>query len=129
MRDYIKPTELFFAVLSLFISFISVIVFVLSSVYPERYISYINISSLFLAVEAFALGMELMLMKNKKLIVSCTVSIITLCFLIVWLCPSLKSYLDLLPSWISIAVLAVFIPVSITGIVKYIRINKQNKER
>ena len=128
MRDYIKPTELFFAVLSLFISFISVIVFILSSVYPERYMSYINISSLFLAVEAFAVGMELMLMKNKKLIVSCTVSIITSCFLIVWLCPLLKSYLDLLPSWISIAVLAVFIPVSITGIVKYIRIKKQNKE-
>ena len=83
--------------------------------------SYINISSLFLAVEAFAVGMELMLMKNKKLIVSCTVSIITLCFLIVWLCPSLKSYLDLLPSWISIAVLAVFIPVSIISIVKHIK--------
>lgn len=121
MRDYIKPTELFFAVLSLFISFISVIVFILSSIYPERYMSYINISSLFLAVEAFAVGMELMLMKNKKLIVSCTVSIITLCFLIVWLFPSLESYFDLLPSWISIAVLAVFIPVSITSIVKHIK--------
>lgn len=121
MRDYIKPTELFFAVLSLFISFISVIVFILSSIYPERYMSYINISSLFLAVEAFAVGMELMLMKNKTLIVSCTVSIITLCFLIVWLFPSLESYFDLLPSWISIAVLAVFIPVSITSIVKHIK--------
>lgn len=83
--------------------------------------SYINISSLFLAVEAFAVGMELMLMKNKTLIVSCTVSIITLCFLIVWLFPSLESYFDLLPSWISIAVLAVFIPVSITSIVKHIK--------
>lgn len=121
MRDYIKPTELFFAVLSLFISFISVIVFILSSIYPERYMSYINISSLFLAVEAFAVGMELMLMKNKTLIVSCTVSIITLCFLIVWLFPSLESYFDLLPSWISRAVLAVFIPVSITSIVKHIK--------
>lgn len=121
MRDYIKPTELFFAVLSLFISFISVIVFILSSIYPERYMSYINISSLFLAVEAFAVGMELMLMKNKTLIVSCTVSIITLCFLIVWLFPSLESYFDLLPSWISIAVLAVFIPVSIISIVKHIK--------
>ena len=121
MRDNIKPTELFFAALSLFISFISVIVFILSSVYPERYMSYINISSLFLAVEAFAVGMELMLMKNKTLIVSCTVSIITLCFLIVWLFPSLESYFDLLPSWISIAVLAVFIPVSIISIVKHIK--------
>lgn len=126
MKNEIKPIEQFFAVLSLFISFISLVVFILSSVYPERYMDYINITALFLSVESFAVGMELLLLKNKKTAVAWTVLVITILFLLFWLLPSLDSYLDLLPAWVSIVVIVILTPTAIIFSVKNIR-HQRNK--
>lgn len=126
MKNEIKPIEQFFAVLSLFISFISLVVFVLSSVYPKRYMDYINITALFLSVESFAVGMELLLLKNKKTAVAWTVLIITILFLLFWLLPSLDSYLYLLPAWVSIVVIVILTPTAIIFSVKNIK-HKRNK--
>lgn len=87
---------------------------------------YINITALFLSVESFAVGMELLLLKNKKTAVAWTVLVITILFLLFWLLPSLDSYLDLLPAWVSIAVIVILTPTAIIFSVKNIR-HQRNK--
>ena len=112
MNNKIKPVELFWAIFSFFISFVSLIVFVISFLhYDKNYegmlmsMRFANLFSEVFTTTAFAIGLEILLLKRKALSVTLTLLIQSLYLIARWIF-AFKEYVDMehVIVWISCAV-------------------------
>ena len=133
MKNQIKPVELFGAIFSFFISFVSLIVFVISFLrYDKNYegmlmnMHFTNLFSEVFTITAFAIGLELLLLKRKALSVTLTLLIESLYLIVRWIF-AFNEYVDMAQVlvWISCAAAIVLLP---TVIVLSIKTKKERNQ-
>ena len=136
MNNKIKPVSLFRAIFSFFISFLSLIVFVISFLrYDKNFdgmlmsMNFVNMFSGIFTISAFAIGLELLLLKRKALSITLTLLIESLYLIARWIF-AFDRNVDMAHFlvWISCAVAMISLPTLIVLIVKSKKENNQEKE-
>ena len=136
MNNKIKPVALFGAIFSFFISFLSLIVFVISFLrYDKNFdgmlmsMNFVNMFSGIFTISAFAIGLELLLLKRKALSITLTLLIESLYLIARWIF-AFDRNVDMAHFlvWISCAVAMISLPTLIVLIVKSKKENNQEKE-